>query len=297
MNDFLKELELRAAIVNDSLEQYLPSGETYPPLIHQAMRYSLFAGGKRLRSVLVLSAAEIISGESRHVLPAACALELIHTYSLIHDDLPAVDNDDFRRGRPASHCVYGEAIAVMAGDALLTLAFELLTCEEMEQRIPGNRVLQAAREVARASGTMGLIGGQVMDILTTDKDMDGSTLEYIYLNKTGALYRAAVRAGAILGGADEMDLLALTGFAENLGLAFQIKDDLLDIEGEDARLGKATGSDLKNKKFTYPVLFGLEKAREKAARSISAAKDKLAVFDERADFMRRLADFVISRDF
>jgi geranylgeranyl diphosphate synthase type II len=296
-DEFLKELEERAGIVNQSLEQFLPTAETYPPVIHQALRYSLFAGGKRLRPVLVIAAARTVGGESTHVLPAACALELIHTYSLIHDDLPAMDNDDFRRGKPASHCVYGEAIAVLAGDALLTLAFELMTCHTLQQFIPAGRILRTIGEIASAAGTAGMIGGQVMDILSENAEMDGHTMEYIHRHKTGALYRAAVRAGAILAGAGESQLSALTEYAENLGLAFQIKDDILDVEGDDTRPGKPAGNDKKNKKATYPVLFGMQTASEKAAYATATAKEALKDFDQQADFLRFLADYVINRDF
>lgn len=296
-DEFLKELEEQAGIVNQSLEQFLPSPETYPTLIHQAMRYSLFAGGKRLRPVLVMAVARTVGEESVRVLPAACALELIHTYSLIHDDLPAMDNDDLRRGKPTCHRVYGEAIAVLAGDALLTLAFELMVCRALQQFIPAGRILKTIGEIAGAAGTAGMIGGQVMDILAENAEIDSRTLEYIHRHKTGALYRAAVRAGAILAGAGESQLSALTEYAENLGLAFQIKDDILNVEGDDARLGKPAGSDKKNKKATYPVLFGMSTARAKAAYAAATAKESLRFFDHQADFLRAMADYVVNRDF
>lgn len=295
--NFLAELKARAGVVDKALERFLPPAQMYPPLIYEAMRYSVFAGGKRLRPVLTMAAAEAVGGEPMRVLPVACAIELIHTYSLIHDDLPAMDNDDYRRGKPTSHRVYGEAIAILAGDALLTLAFELLAGnEEMESLDPVRR-LRVIAEIAHAAGTMGMIGGQVADILLRDEDIDADTLEYIHRHKTGAIYRAAVRSGVILAGADEEALRSLTEYAEHLGLAFQIKDDILDIEGDQAKLGKPVGSDQRNKKATYPVLFGLTEAKEKACQAVAAAIRALHKFDYRADFLRNLASFVITRDF
>ncbi|NHM27844.1 polyprenyl synthetase family protein [Desulfofundulus sp. TPOSR] len=295
--DFLTELKARAALVDRALDELLPPEDTYPPVIHQAIRYSLFAGGKRLRPVLALAAAETVGGDPARVLPAACALELIHTYSLIHDDLPAMDNDDFRRGKPTCHRVYGEAVAILAGDALLTHAFALLAKNAQNRLAPAERVVQVIEEVAAAAGTLGLIGGQVVDTLAADTAVDAATLEYIHRHKTGALYRVAVRAGAILAGAKEKQLEALTIYAENLGLAFQIQDDILDVEGDPARLGKPVGSDERNKKATYPALFGLDVARAKAGEAVAAALAALEPFDERADFLRELVRFVITRDF
>lgn len=295
--DFLTELKARAALVDRALDEFLPPEDTYPPVIHQAIRYSLFAGGKRLRPVLALAAAETVGGDPARVLPAACALELIHTYSLIHDDLPAMDNDDFRRGKPTCHRVYGEAVAILAGDALLTHAFALLAKNAQNQLAPAERVVQVIEEVAAAAGTLGLIGGQVVDTLAADTAVDAAILEYIHRHKTGALYRVAVRAGAILAGAKERQLEALTIYAENLGLAFQIQDDILDVEGDPARLGKPVGSDERNKKATYPALFGLDVARAKAGEAVAAALAALEPFDERADFLRELVRFVITRDF
>jgi geranylgeranyl diphosphate synthase type II len=294
---FLLELKKRAGIINEALEHFLPSSENYPPLLYEAMRYSVFAGGKRLRPVLTMACAEAAGGEPAHVLPTACAIELIHTYSLIHDDLPAMDNDDFRRGEPTSHRVYGEAIAILAGDALLTLAFELMTRNVREGLIGSERVLRIIGEIAVAAGAAGMIGGQAIDILFMNKDLDAGILEYIHRHKTGALYRAAARSGAILAGADEEVLRSLTDYAEHLGMAFQIKDDILDIEGNQAKMGKPAGSDERNKKTTYPTLWGMEKAKEKAGLAVAAAIQTLNNFDHRADFLRQLATFIITRDF
>jgi geranylgeranyl diphosphate synthase type II len=292
--NFKEELKLKAALVDEALEGFLPPAETYPPLIHEAIRYSVMSGGKRLRPALVMASAEAVGGDPALVLPAACSLELIHSYSLVHDDLPAMDDDDFRRGRPTCHKVFGEAAAILAGDALLTLAFGVLAeCKGVR----ADSIARVLAEVAFAAGSRGLIGGQVVDTLSSDEEIDGRTLEYIHRHKTGALYRASVRAGAILAGAADRQLTALTGYAEHLGLAFQIKDDILDIEGNEAVLGKPVGSDLKNKKATYPSLYGLAGSREKALREARGAVAALTGFGEEADFLRKLVQFVIDRDF
>ncbi len=292
--NFKEELKNRANLVEAALERFLPSSDAYPPLIHQAMRYSVMGGGKRLRPALVIAGAETVGGKSADVLPAACAVELIHAYSLIHDDLPAMDDDDYRRGKLTNHKVYGEAVAILAGDALLTLAFKLLT--EIESSHP-EKVLKVINELAEGAGTFGLIGGQVVDTCSTDESDGEAVLEYIHRHKTGALYRVSVRAGAILAGASKKQLDCLTEYAELLGLAFQIKDDILDVEGDEKKLGKPVGSDIKNEKLTYPALFGLEKSREKARQAAGKAQEALRCFDRKADFLRALVDFVINRDF
>ena len=293
--DFLRQLAERASLVERALDGYLPPEDAYPQVIHRAMRYSVMGGGKRLRPVLVMSAAETVGGRAEDVLPAACAIELIHTYSLVHDDLPAMDNDDFRRGKPTNHKVFGEAVALLAGDALLTLAFQLLG--DTKSAHPEN-ILKVVREVASGCGTFGLIGGQVVDTFSsTEEKMDEKTLEYIHSRKTGALYKASVRAGAILAGAREEELQSLTEFAEYLGLAFQIKDDILDVEGDEKKLGKPVGSDIRNKKATYPALFGLEAARQKAKEAAGKALCALENFGDNADFLRAMVYFVVERDF
>jgi len=291
--DFKEELKKKAALVDDALDRFLPSGDAYPPLIHRAMRYSAMGGGKRLRPALVMAGAEAVGGRGEDVLPAACAIELIHTYSLIHDDLPAMDDDDYRRGKPTNHKVYGEATAVLAGDALLTLAFKLLT--ESKSPRPEN-VLRVIREVAEGAGTFGLIGGQVVDTFSAGEKIDENTIEYIHRHKTGALYRVSVRSGVILVGAAEDRLAALTEYAEQLGLAFQIRDDILDVEGDENKIGKPVGSDVKNKKATYPALFGLNRAGEKARQAAARAGEALSPFGPEAGFLRALAQFVIDRD-
>lgn len=291
-----EELKRRAALVDAALEAFLPPADTYPVIIHEAMRYSVFAGGKRLRPILVLAAAETVGGHAgvEAAMPAACALELIHTYSLVHDDLPAMDNDDFRRGRPTSHKVYGEAVAIMVGDALLTSAFELIA--RSAEGVAAESVSLVTLEIARAAGSQGLIGGQVVDTLSENKKVDGPVLEYIHRHKTGALFRAAVRAGALLNGASSKELQALTTYAEQMGLAFQIKDDLLDIEGEQDKIGKPIGSDLKNLKATYPALYGLENSRAMASQAAEEAVAALEIFGPKAEFLRAVMHFIINRD-
>ncbi len=294
--DVKKELARRAEIVNAALDKLLPDARAYPPVIHEAMRYSVFAGGKRLRPVLVLASAEAVRGSAEAVLPAACAIEILHTYSLIHDDLPAMDDDDLRRGKPTCHKVYGEAVAILAGDALLTTAFAILAGLPQSGRVTPERALQVTAEVAAAAGTNGLIGGQVVDLISSAADIDAQVLQYIHTHKTGALYRAAVRTGAILSGAGAEQLQALTLYAENLGLAFQIVDDILDVAGDERMLGKPVGSDAKNKKATYPALYGMAAAREKARQAGEGALAALQGFGDEAAFLRELVNFVLTRE-
>jgi geranylgeranyl diphosphate synthase type II len=293
--DFKKELKKKAGEVNEALDKLLPGADAYPGVIHQAVRYSLFAGGKRLRPVLALAAAETVGGGSRDIMPAACALELIHTYSLIHDDLPAMDNDDLRRGMPTCHKKFGEAMAILAGDALLTMAFALIANCPLNKTAP-ERLLQVFAEVSAAAGTLGLIGGQVVDILSSSGNVDAATLEYIHRHKTGAMYRASVRTGAILAGCSGEDLERLTGYADHLGLAFQITDDILDLVGDEKSLGKPVKSDLKNEKGTYPSLYGLEEAQRMAGEEMEKALALISIYDQKADFLRELVKFVVKRN-
>lgn len=292
--NFSEELKQWSRRVDEALERYLLPTEEYPSTIHEAMRYSIFAGGKRLRPILVLAATQAVDGDIEKAMPVACAMELIHTYSLIHDDLPAMDNDDYRRGRLTNHKVYGEAMAILAGDALLTKAFELIA--QTDSAIPATAVNRVTLEIARAAGSQGMIGGQVVDMLSENQNIAGDVLEYIHRHKTGALFRASLRAGAILGGASEEQLAALTVYAEQMGLAFQIKDDLLDIEGDAAKIGKPVGSDVKNQKVTYPSIYGLEEARQMAASASAEAVAALKIFGAKAEFLREMMHFIISRD-
>lgn len=277
--------------VDEALERWLPLQGDHPPKIHEAMRYSVFAGGKRLRPILALLACEAVGGNPEDAMPAAAALEMVHTYSLIHDDLPAMDDDDYRRGRRTCHRVYGEAIAILAGDALLTHAFQVLA-DAGQTPLPPEWRLQVIAEVAEAAGSRGMVGGQAMDILAEGHEIDRPTLLYLHTHKTGALIRASVRVGAIAGGAEEEQLQTLTRYAERVGLAFQIVDDILDIEGATAEMGKTAGSDVRRKKATYPAVMGLEESRRQAAHLLEEAKDTLRPLREKGAALAALADFV-----
>jgi geranylgeranyl diphosphate synthase, type II len=283
----------RQKVVDEALHRWVPSEETDPATIHKAMRYSLFAGGKRIRPLLAVSAAEAVSDAPVGVENAACALEMIHTYSLIHDDLPALDNDDLRRGRPTCHKVFGEAMAILAGDSLLTLAFEVLAKLE---GVTAERRIELVRELAVASGTVGgMIGGQVNDIEGEGKAPTAALLESIHRAKTGALLRCSVRFGAIYAGADEKQLTALTSYGEHVGLAFQIVDDILDVEQSSEQLGKTAGKDAAQHKITFPAVYGIERSREMAEEERLAAHLALNIFDDRANRLRELADLVVRR--
>ncbi|MBJ6800651.1 polyprenyl synthetase family protein [Geomonas propionica] len=291
--DLKEYLKQKCQLVDQALERYLPDAEELPASLHGAMRYSVFAGGKRVRPVLMLAASEAVGGSADAVMPAACAMEMIHTYSLIHDDLPAMDNDDFRRGNPTNHKVYGEATAILAGDALLTEAFILLSNGAGGDPAARLKVIQ---EIAVASGSRGMVGGQVVDMESEGRhDVDIATLSYIHTHKTGALIRASVRCGAILGAASEEQFKALTRYADAIGLAFQIADDILDVEGTTEELGKDAGSDQARGKATYPALMGLEASKARAHELVEIALDALATFDERAEPLRAIASYIVKR--
>lgn len=279
--------------IDQVLDQWVPAESTDPTSIHKAMRYSLFAGGKRIRPILAIAAARAVSDAPNGVENAAATLELIHTYSLIHDDLPALDNDDLRRGRPTCHKVFGEAMAILAGDSLLTLAFEVLS------RLPhvdAERKIRLVEELARASGTVGgMIGGQVNDIEGEKKPPTAFLLESIHRAKTGALLRASLRMGAIYAGATQAELAALSEFGERVGLAFQIIDDVLDVEESSEKLGKTAGKDAAQQKITFPAVYGLERSRQMAEEERLAAHVALHAFDDRADRLRHIADFIVQR--
>jgi geranylgeranyl diphosphate synthase, type II len=284
----------RRAQVEEALRRVLPGDDAPPPTVHRAMRYSVLAGGKRLRPLLVIAGAEAVGGAAERVMPTACALELIHTYSLIHDDLPAMDDDDYRRGRLTSHKVFGEAVAILAGDALLTLAFRLVADNAVAADDP--RTLCAViTTLADAAGTTGMVGGQVVDIESEGKTISAEMLDYIHSHKTAALIRAALVVGALLGGARAEAVSAIGAAGESLGLAFQIVDDILDVEGSLAELGKAAGSDERKKKVTYPAFHGLDASRARARALIEDAKHSLASFGAAAEPIRALADFVYAR--
>ena len=288
-------LEERRVLVDEALGRYLPEATDHPKEIHEAVRYSVFAGGKRLRPILVLAAAESAGGQVEQALPAAAAIELIHTYSLIHDDLPAMDDDDFRRGRPTCHKVYGEAMAILAGDALLTLAFILLSGENPSVSTDARARLRVIHEIAQAAGSKGMVGGQVVDILYENREIDLPTLQYLHTHKTGALIRACLRVGGILGSAGPERMEALTRYGERIGLAFKIVGDILDLEGSLEALGKRAGSDLRKKKATFPALLGMEESRERAHHLVEEAKQALMVFGDRREALEAIADFVVTR--
>ncbi|NWF54230.1 MAG: polyprenyl synthetase family protein [Syntrophaceae bacterium] len=293
--DLAAYLQRRRRLVDEALKRWIPSEDAFPFQVHKAMHYSLFAGGKRLRPILALAASDAVGGLIRDVLPLACSFELIHTYSLIHDDLPSMDNDDLRRGKPTSHRVFGEALAILAGDALLTEAFHLAARPDLMKGVSPRRRIQALWHLARAAGSLGMVGGQTVDILTQGKRVDAATLEYIHTRKTGALISASVAAGAILGGATARQYRSLQGYGEKLGLAFQITDDLLDEEGEETKLGKAVGKDQSKGKATYPGLYGIPESRRQAEGLITEALHHLQSFDRRANPLRQIAGFILKR--
>ena len=279
--------------VDSALDRWVPREDQNPATIHRAMRYSLFAGGKRIRPLLAIAAAQAVSDAPVGIESCACALEMTHTYSLIHDDLPALDNDDLRRGRPTCHKVFGDAMAILAGDALLTLAFEVLS--KLDHADSSHRVM-LVRELATASGTVdGMIGGQVNDIEGEGKHPTAHLLESIHRAKTGALLRASVRMGGIYAGADADQVAALTSFGEHVGLAFQMVDDILDVEQSSEALGKTAGKDAAQKKITFPAVYGIERSREMAEEERLAAHLALQPFDDRGQRLRQLADLVVRR--
>ena len=295
--DFPAYLEAARLRVEAALADSL--GPEKPESLREAMRYSLLAGGKRLRPILCLAACELAGCDSELAMPTGIALEMIHTMSLIHDDLPAMDNDDLRRGRPTNHKVYGEAKAILAGDALLTRAFEMVALRS--PGVPAERLLAVVGELSLAAGAPGLVGGQVVDLECEGKDVDLDTLEYIHLHKTGALLRACVLSGALVGGASEALQAALVSYARGIGLAFQIIDDILDVTASSEVLGKTAGKDLTADKTTYPKLLGLEQSRQRAASLVAEAKQALAPWRDGADSNKvapllALADYITSRD-
>ncbi len=288
-------LHKKKIIVDRSLEKLVPPATTYPSVVHEAMRYSLFAGGKRVRPLLAIASAEALGASSVGLLPLAGSLELVHTYSLIHDDLPAMDDDDFRRNRPTCHKVYGEAIAILAGDGLLNMAFEVLSDPKRLKIVPAARMLAIIREISTASGVFGMVGGQVVDIQSEGRDVDLPTLEYIHTHKTGALIRASVRVGALYARAGKRQLAALSHYGELVGLAFQIADDILDLTGTREEIGKDAGSDLKKDKKTFPSFYGIEESRRRAVEVADKAVSLLKDFDRKADPLRELAKYIVER--
>ncbi len=290
--DFAGYLKLSRDRVEIALDASM--GPERPESLRDAMRYSLLAGGKRLRPILCLAACELVGGSSELAMPTAVALEMIHTMSLIHDDLPAMDNDDLRRGRPTNHKVYGDAMAILAGDAMLSRAFEMVAVRSAN--VPADRLLRVVGELALVSGAPGLVGGQVVDLESEGQAVDLETLEYIHLHKTAALLRACVVTGALIGGANDDQLQAMRTYANGIGLAFQIIDDILDVTASSEVLGKTAGKDLLADKTTYPKLLGLDASREKALQLVRDSKAALEPWRDKAAPLLALADYVASRD-
>jgi geranylgeranyl diphosphate synthase type II len=290
--DLKTYLKQKQALVETALDQSL--AVVYPEKIYESMRYSLMAGGKRLRPILCLATSELVGGTTAMAMPTACALEMIHTMSLIHDDLPAMDNDDYRRGQLTNHKVYGEDVAILAGDGLLAYAFEFIATQT--QQVPPDRILQVVAKLGRAVGAAGLVGGQVVDLECEGKpNVTLETLNFIHRHKTGALLEASVLCGAILAGASDAELQRLSRYAQNIGLAFQIVDDVLDITATQEELGKTAGKDLRAQKVTYPSIWGIEESKRQADQLIASAKAELASYGERAYPLMAIADYITAR--
>lgn len=285
-------MQRKIELINRELDSIYAENTALNATLAKSMNYSLMAGGKRLRPILVMAAADAVGADGEKFLHLATSIEMIHTYSLIHDDLPAMDNDDYRRGKLTNHKVFGDGIAVLAGDALLTLAFEVIADSP---NVDTEKKLKVIKEMSHAAGAEGMVGGQVIDLESEGKKIDMDTLRKMHSAKTGALFCAAIRSGAILGGATDKQLADLTQYARQFGLAFQITDDILDVTGDEASIGKPVGSDEKNHKSTYVTLGSLESARELAQTAVDEAKKALADFGKEADFLRELVDYLISR--
>lgn len=298
MEELLQRLREYQRKIDTLLEEWMPKEDELPSVLHRAMRYSLFAGGKRLRPFLVIESCRIVGGDEEKAMPAACAVELLHTYTLVHDDLPCMDNDDFRRGRPTCHRVFGEGIAVLCGDALQTLAFEWLATKLPERGVSESVALKCIATLAQASGSKWLVGGQALDITEQARDYSDRSPEKVSLiheRKTAALMRACCLIGGLIGNAKDEQLDALGDYGYWLGLAFQITDDILDEVGDPEKLGKSIGKDKRQKKLTYPMVFGLEKSRELAMEAVERAVKALSIFGERARLLETLAWYVLER--
>lgn len=288
-------LEERSRLVDRALKRWLPHNGTLPRTLDRAMRYSLFSGGKRIRPILALASGEAVRAPVARILPFACALEMIHAYSLIHDDLPAMDDDDLRRGKPTNHIVFGEGMAILAGDGLLTEAFRVMADGALQPGVDRTAALRALREVAAGAGAIGMVGGQVADLEAEGKKPTRTLVEYIHARKTAALIRAAVRTGALVGGARPRQFAHLDRYGAALGLAFQVADDILDVEGGTAKTGKREGRDAELQKVTYPVAVGMPKAKQRARDLLDEALAALKSFDQSAEPLRQIALFVVER--
>jgi len=293
--DIKKYLQEKGDIVNKALDRLLPGENEFPQKLHKAMRYSVFAGGKRIRPVLVMASAETFGGLTDSIIDIACAVELIHTYSLIHDDLPAIDNDDMRRGMPTCHKVFGEAMAILAGDALLASAFDVMANTHASTDEERLLLLKTIQEIARAAGSTGMVGGQVVDIESEGKDVAFPVLEYIHIHKTGELILASIRAGAIMKNAGDKELEAMTRYGEAIGLAFQIADDILDVEGNKEDTGKNVGGDAKKEKVTYPSILGIEESKKRARELTDIALASVEGFGKKAEPLKEIAKYIVAR--
>jgi geranylgeranyl diphosphate synthase type II len=297
LNDTLhRDLKKFQGLVDGALRSYFPSAGSYVRRVRKAMEYSLFAGGKRLRPILCLAACKAVGGRMIKALPAACALEYIHTYSLIHDDLPALDNDDFRRGHLSCHKKFDEATAILAGDALLTEAFSLLTQDEVMKDVSPQIRIQVIREIAEAAGIQGMVAGQEADLEAEKKKVSMSYLRYIHNHKTGALIKSSLVCGGLIGEGSDEEIRALRKFGEKIGLAFQIKDDVLNVEGQAKVMGKRTGTDEKKAKATYPVLMGLERSKTLGKQLLDEANQTIRFFGKRGQVLMQIGNYILSRD-
>jgi len=289
-------LKNKKSLVDKALEDCIPEPAGLAREVIEAMRYSLFAGGKRIRPILCIAGAEAVGGSAHDVLGIACALELIHSYSLIHDDLPAMDDDDFRRGKPTNHKVFGEAVAILAGDGLLTLAFNLMARFGLEKPAEQDAILRVIDLIASAAGCKGMVGGQVLDIRYEGKNPDPTVVEYIHRHKTGALIAASVTSGTILACGSEEEIRSANRYGQEIGLAFQIADDILNVEGNEEILGKGTGGDRERGKITYPLVYGISESKHIQDQLIDQAIEFLDTFDDRADPLREIARYIIRRN-
>lgn len=294
--EFKNSLKIKSDYIEELLKKYMPKEDGYQSTIMESMNYSLKAGGKRLRPILTLEACKIVGGSEEDAIPFAMAIEMIHTYSLIHDDLPSLDNDDLRRGKPTNHKVYGEAMAILAGDGLLNYAYEIMLSSSLNKDNP-EKYLRAIGEIAKGAGIYGMIGGQVVDVESENTLIPKEKLDYIHLNKTAAIMVGCMRAGAIVGNANEEQLEKVTKYAKNIGLSFQIVDDILDIIGDESKLGKHVGSDIENNKSTYPSLIGIEKSKEVATQLINEARENIKTLNGDYSFLDGLANYIIDREY
>jgi len=288
-----KDVKEKRELVNIIIDRFLPRKDEYPKILHKAMRHTLFAGGKRIRPYLAITAYQLFGGTDQRILPAAASIELVHTYSLIHDDMPDIDNDDYRRGKPALHREFGEAIALLAADALLMEAFKFLLSVDTKPKIKAKLI----QELAESAGCEGLVAGQVADIESEGKNVTEDGIDFIYRNKTAKLITTAVRFGALLAEAKPDDLARMTEFGKTIGILFQLTDDILDIEGTLEEIGKTPGKDEKMEKATYPLLFGLEKAKSKADQLLQEAQEVVSYYGDKAEFLKKISIYIATRKF